>query len=257
MRDPQAIQRIAKALGPLEGRTVVEIGPGQGAITGALAALAGRLITVEVDPNLALALEQRFAAASDPHRVTVVRQDVLHFDFSAAAKEAGGRLLIVGNLPYYITSPILLSLAAHSASLERAVLMVQREVADRVTARPGTRDYGLLTVTLQLYGSTEQLFTLPPSAFVPPPEVHSTVFRWSFAPRFEELKIEEAGFVSFLKRIFAQKRKTLANNLRAAGHSSEGVAQALESAGITPQARAEELSLEQLALLWRRFEQIE
>jgi 16S rRNA (adenine1518-N6/adenine1519-N6)-dimethyltransferase len=129
--------------------------------------------------------------------------------------------------------------------------MVQREVADRVTAHPGTREYGLLTVTLQLYGSTESLFTLPPEAFVPPPEVHSTVFRWNFAPRFAELAVEEAPFITFLKQSFAQKRKTLSNNLRAASHPSERVAAAFTTTQISPQIRAEALSLEQFAAIWR------
>jgi 16S rRNA (adenine1518-N6/adenine1519-N6)-dimethyltransferase len=128
---------------------------------------------------------------------------------------------------------------------------VQREVADRVTAEPSTREFGLLTATLQLYGATEALFTLPPEAFVPPPEVHSTVFRWIFAPRFAELGIEEVPFISFLKQSFAQKRKTLSNNLRAAGLSPNDVTTAFETAKISPQIRAEALSLEQFATLWR------
>jgi 16S rRNA (adenine1518-N6/adenine1519-N6)-dimethyltransferase len=129
--------------------------------------------------------------------------------------------------------------------------MVQREVADRVTAKPGTRDFGLLSVTLQLYGKTEPLFTLPPEAFNPPPEVHSTVFRWRFAPRFAELQVEEAPFITFLKHSFAQKRKTLSNNLRAAGIASVAIAAAYAVADIPAQARAEVLSIEQFARLWR------
>jgi 16S rRNA (adenine1518-N6/adenine1519-N6)-dimethyltransferase len=162
-------------------------------------------------------------------------------------------LLVVGNLPYYITSPILLRLAANAAVLDRAVLMVQREVADRVTASPGSRDYGLLSVTLQLYGRAESLFTLPPEAFSPAPEVHSTVFRWSFAPRFGALGVEEAPFLAFLRQAFAQKRKTLANNLRAAGFASASVAGALESASASPQIRAEALTVEQFAAIWREL----
>jgi len=158
---------------------------------------------------------------------------------------------VMGNLPYYITSPILLHLAAHAKSLDCAVLMVQREVAERVTARPGTREYGLLSVTLQLYGRTEALFTLPPEAFSPPPEVHSTVFRWNFAPRFAELGVDEAPFIAFLKQCFAQKRKTLANNLRAAGFAAGTVAAAYERTMIPAQVRAEVLTLEQFAGLWR------
>jgi 16S rRNA (adenine1518-N6/adenine1519-N6)-dimethyltransferase len=255
LRDPQAIQRIATALGDLSSRTVVEIGPGKGAITERLAAQAKHLIAIELDRELAWALQERFSPEKGVNNVTVRRQDVLEFDFAAAAQEAGQPLLVVGNLPYYITSLILLRLAATAASgqsvLDRAVLMVQREVADRVTAKPGSRDYGLLTVTLQLYGGTEQLFTLPPEAFSPPPEVHSTVFRWNFAPRFAELGVEEAPFITFLKQSFAQKRKTLSNNLRAAEQSSENIAEAFATTKISPQIRAEALPLEALAAIWR------
>jgi len=251
LRDPQAIQRIVAALGDLSSRTVVEIGPGKGAITDRLASQAKALIAIELDRELAWTLQERFLPEKGFPAVTVSRQDVLQFDFAAAAREAGQPLLVVGNLPYYITSPILLHLAAHAKSLDRAVLMVQREVADRVTARPGTREYGLLSVTLQLYGRTESLFTLPPEAFVPPPDVHSTVFRWIFAPRFAELEVEELPFIAFLKQCFAQKRKTLANNLRAAGITAGAVAAAYDTAAIPPQIRAEVLTLEQFAALWR------
>lgn len=247
LRDQQAIQRIASALGDLSTRTVVEIGPGKGAITEELAARAKHLIVVELDRVLASALRQRFSQTT----VTVHQKDVLQFDFAEAAKEAGQPLLVAGNLPYYITSPILLRLAAQSTSLERAVLMVQLEVADRVTASPGSRDYGLLTVTLQLYGTTEPLFTLPPSAFSPPPDVHSTVFRWNFAPRFAELQVEEAPFIAFLKQAFALKRKTLVNSLRAAGRDPRQISEVLVALGLPALIRAEALSLDQLAALWR------
>jgi 16S rRNA (adenine1518-N6/adenine1519-N6)-dimethyltransferase len=247
LRDPQAVDRIVAALGPLEGRTVVEIGPGQGAITRLLAERAGHLIAVELDHALALALRVHLPS------IEVAEQDVLEFDFTHAAEQAGGPLLVVGNLPYYITSPILLRLSAHHRALELAVVMVQREVAERVTASPGSRDYGVLTVTAQMYGSAQPLFTLPPSAFSPPPEVHSTVFRWRFAPRFNELGVDEAPFLGFVKQAFAQKRKTLANNLRAVGHESELVASALDGAGVAAQARAEALRIETLAEVWKRL----
>ncbi len=245
--DAQAAQRIAAALGELAGRTVVEIGPGRGAITGTLAVRAGRVVAIELDRALALGLREQF----EPGRVTVVEQDVLQFDFAEAAAEAGERLRVAGNLPYYITSPILLKLAASNAAIDLAVLMLQREVADRVTAKPGSRDYGLLSVTAQMYGPVEQLFTLPPSAFSPPPQVHSTVIRWRFSPRFAELDIQEAGFLRFLRLAFAQKRKTLANNLRAAGVASAIAVAALAQAGIDAQARAEAVPIEALAALWR------
>jgi len=253
LRDPKAIHRIVAALGPVNNKTVVEIGPGKGAITEGLAAQAKRLIAIELDRELAWTLQERFSPEKGFQNVTVCRQDVLAFDFAAAAREAGEPLLVVGNLPYYITSPILLRLAACATVLDRAVLMVQREVADRATASPESRDYGLLSVTLQLYGNTESLFTLPPEAFVPPPEVHSTVFRWQFAPRFAELNIEEAPFIAYLKQCFAQKRKTLSNNLRAARHPAERIAAAFANTGVSPQVRAEALPVEELAAIWREL----
>jgi 16S rRNA (adenine1518-N6/adenine1519-N6)-dimethyltransferase len=248
--DIEAMQRIAASIGDLTGRTVVEIGPGHGAITAALAARAAHVLAVELDHVLALHLRVQFP----PERVTVVEQDVLQFDFVAASAAAGERLLVVGNLPYGITSPILLKLAASHAALDRAVLMVQREVADRVTAQPGSRDYGLLSVTVQMYGPTQQLFILPPESFSPPPEVHSTVFRWRFAPRFTELGVEETSFLRFVRLCFAQKRKTLANNLRADAIPPAAVAAALTQAGLSPLVRAEALSMESFAALWRCLE---
>jgi 16S rRNA (adenine1518-N6/adenine1519-N6)-dimethyltransferase len=251
LRDHAAIRRIVAALGDIGSQTVVEIGPGQGAITAELAGKAKHLIAIELDRELAWKLEQRFSPENGFGQVSLRRQDVMQFDFAAEAEAAGQKLVVVGNLPYYITSPILLRMAANSAALDRAVIMVQREVADRVTAAPGSRDYGLLSVTLQLYGSTEPLFTLPPEAFSPPPEVHSTVFRWNFAPRFAELGVEERPFIAFLKQSFAQKRKTLANNLRAARIPADRVAAAFDKTQTPLLVRAEAVAVEELAGLWR------
>lgn len=256
LTDSRAVERVVSALGDLTGRTVVEIGPGRGSITGELAARAARVLAVELDRGLAASLRERFPL----DRVTVIEQDILSFDFAAASAEfcpgasGTGRLRVVGNLPYYITSPILLRLAAGHAMLDQALLMVQREVADRILAQPGSRDFGLLSVTVQMYGDVERLFTLPPRAFSPPPEVHSTVFRWRFAPRFAELGVNELSFLRFARVAFAQKRKTLVNNLRAAGISHALAADALAAAGIAPQARAESLGLETFASLWRFLE---
>ena len=246
------------ALGECSDRTVVEIGPGMGAITRELAAKAGKVLALEVDRELALQLSAEFSGAGAEQGINAVRSnvevetvDVLSFDFAAASEAAGQRLIVAGNLPYYITSPILLKLAENAAALDRAVLMVQREVADRVAAEPGSRDYGLLSVAVQMHGPVERLFTLPPSAFSPPPEVHSTVFRWRFAPRFQELDVDREMFLKFLRQIFALKRKTLANNLRAAGLDAAVVVDALCKAGIEAKARAESVSVESLAALWK------
>ncbi len=229
MRKPSTAS--ASSLGHLSGRTVVEIGPGAGAITSALVARAAHVIAVELDPNLAEHLRSRFS----PEKLTVHQQDVLTFDFAAASAVATQPLLVFGNLPYYITSQILFLKRlrpAYQAALDRAALMVQREVAERITADPGSRDYGLLSVSVQLFGPATNLFTLPPSAFSPPPDVHSTVFRWRFAPRFTELGVDEAGFLAFVRKVFAQKRKTLANNLRGAGFWPASISAALTQAAI-------------------------
>jgi 16S rRNA (adenine1518-N6/adenine1519-N6)-dimethyltransferase len=251
LRDSEAAQRIVGGLGEVSGHTVIEIGPGRGAITGALAARAGRVLAIELDRELAAGLRQRFAGSN----VTVVEQDVLTFDFAEAAAADRERLAVIGNLPYGITSPILLKLAGSHAALDRAVLMVQREVADRVVAAPGSRDYGVLSVTVQMYGPVERLFTLPPSAFSPPPEVYSTVFRWRIAPRFGELGVEETSFLRFVRQAFAQKRKTLVNNLRAAGFAPAEIVAALGRAQIDAHARAETISLENFAGLWRAMDE--
>jgi 16S rRNA (adenine1518-N6/adenine1519-N6)-dimethyltransferase len=242
--DPAACMAIVDALGDVSHQTVVEIGPGAGAITEILANRAHNLIAIELDRNLAARLRAHLPA------IEVVEADILTVDFNAL-RSGSEKLRIVGNLPYYITSPILLHLFHHSSSIANAVVMMQREVADRVIASPGSRDYGLLSVTAQLYAGVERILTLPPSAFMPPPEVHSTVLRLTMRPRFVELGVEPETFLPFLRKSFAQKRKTLARNLRAAGCKPAQIAQALEKFSIMPTARAEELSPERLAALWK------
>ncbi len=241
---------IADALGDVSESTVVEIGPGHGAITEILARRAKRLIAIELDRGLAQRLRAQFA---DRPSVEVIEADVLTVDL-ATLQMGEERLVVVGNLPYYITSDILLRLFEFHGAISRAVVMVQREVADRVAAKPGTRDYGLLSATAQLYARVERLLTLPPEAFRPSPEVHSTVLRLTMRPRFDELRVEPAAFFRFLKAGFAQKRKTLAKNLRSAGFNADRTAAEMEAAGIPPLARAEEIELERMARLWKNLE---
>ncbi len=238
---------IVDALGDLSARTVVEIGPGRGAITALLAARAGRLVAVELDRELAPRLRAEFA---ERESVSILEGDVLETDFTALRAGEDEKLLVVGNLPYSITSEILLRLFRYAGDIERAVIMVQREVADRIAAAPGTRDYGVLTVTAQMYARVEKLLTLPPGAFSPPPQVHSTVLRLTMAPRFGELGVEPEGFLRFVRSCFAQKRKMLAKNLRNAGFEAGKVTAALEKRGVSVQARAEELGVETLARLF-------
>lgn len=251
--DDTARHAIVDALGDLSNRTVIEIGPGHGSITEILADRCHRLIALELDPALAAELTFRFR---NQPQVQIVQIDVLKADLRSLIPE-GETADVIGNLPYYITSDILLKLfAAGSAGLiARAVLMMQREVADRVSAAPGVRDYGLLSATAQMNVQVEHLFTLPPEAFSPPPDVYSTVLRVHFAPRFAELGVDAAGFDAFLKQSFAQKRKTLHNNLRAAGHPVEQLAAAWP-ASIPSQARAEALPLEAMAQLYKALSQV-
>jgi 16S rRNA (adenine1518-N6/adenine1519-N6)-dimethyltransferase len=239
---------IADALGDVSARTVVEIGPGRGEITALLAGRARRLLAVELDRQLAPWLRGQFAARPS---VEVLEQDVLQADFTALRAGEAERLMVVGNLPYYITSDILLRLFRYAAEIERAVIMVQREVADRIAASPESRDYGLLTVTAQMYARVEKLMTLPPEAFSPPPQVHSTVLRLNMAPRFDELRVDPEPFLRFVRLCFAQKRKMLSRNLRNAGLEPMRVATAMEQCGLGSNARAEELQVETLAALWR------
>jgi 16S rRNA (adenine1518-N6/adenine1519-N6)-dimethyltransferase len=169
----------------------------------------------------------------------------------SALRGGDEKLRVIGNLPYYITSPILTHLFQHHAAIETAIVMMQREVADRVAASPGSRDYGVLSATARLYARIERVLDLPPSAFMPPPEVHSTVLRLTMRPRFAELGIEPQSFLAFLRQSFAQKRKTLGKNLRAVEYDPNSIAQALEKSEIPPTARAEEIDLERMAALWK------
>jgi len=246
--DDQARHRIADALGDVSARTVIEIGPGHGAITDILAGRVKRLVAVELDRSLAPELRFRFR---EQPQIEVIEADVLTVDLAQYAED-GQTVDVVGNLPYYITSDILLHLfaAAAEGKLGRAVLMMQREVGERVAAAPGVRDYGLLSATTQMYAEVEHLFTLPPSAFSPPPDVFSSVVRLHFRPRFAELGVDAKGFDGFLKRAFAQKRKTLKNNLQFAGYEAEMLAKCWPE-GMAAQVRAEGASLELMAELYR------
>jgi 16S rRNA (adenine1518-N6/adenine1519-N6)-dimethyltransferase len=254
--------QVVHALGDVSQSTVLEIGPGRGILTSALAKHARRLIAVELDRVLAAQLRLRFGMFSN---VEIIEADILTIDFNSlfGPKPGMGRpgiefrpapAKVVGNLPYYITSDILLRLFEYSRYFETIVVMVQREVAERIAAEPGTRDYGLFSATAQLYARVEKLFTLPPGAFAPPPKVHSTVLRLTMAPRHRELGLDgngrmTNGFIDFLKLSFGQKRKTLWNNLKSA-YPEPDLRTALSHAGVKSTARAETLSLEQSASLF-------
>ena len=266
LRDTAAAQRIVEVLGEIGDATVIEIGPGRGALTHALAARARRLIAIELDRVLAAQLRLEFGRQLN---VEIIEGDARTVDFAnliarhpapllntgvQTADAIHERATVVGNLPYYITSEILLRLLDYSDWVKTIVIMVQREVADRIAASPGSRDYGLLSATVQLFARVEKLFTLPPAAFAPSPKVHSAVLRLTIAPRLHSLKVEKDGFVDFLKLVFAQKRKTLANNLRQR-YAEAPIAKALANVGLRRDSRAEQLSLEKMAAVYRIIRQ--
>jgi len=251
-------KRIVDALGDISESTVLEIGPGKGIMTALLAKSARRLIAVELDRVLAAQLRLKFGMYRN---VEVIEADVLAVDIDSlfGPKPGLGRpgieikpqpAKVVGNLPYYITSDILLRLFEFSKYFESIVIMVQKEVADRIAAAPGGRDFGVLSATAQLYARVENLFTLPPGAFSPPPKVHSTVLRLTIDPQQEKLGVAGDGFIDFLRLSFGQKRKTLWNNLKEK-YPQTGLKRALAEAHVKPTARAETLSLEQSAAVYR------
>ncbi len=250
--------RVVDALGDVSQSTVLEIGPGRGILTSLLARRARRLIAVELDRVLAAQLRLKFGMARN---VEIIEADVLAIDFDSLFGPKPGLsrpgidlkpepMKVVGNLPYYITSDILLRLFEFSKYFDSIVIMVQREVADRIAAKPGGSDYGMLSATAQLYARVEKLFTLPPAAFVPPPKVHSTVLRLTIDPQQEKLGVAGAGFIDFLRLSFGQKRKTLWNNLKE-NYEGAGLKRALAEAKVKPTARAETLSLEESAAVYR------
>jgi 16S rRNA (adenine1518-N6/adenine1519-N6)-dimethyltransferase len=250
--------RIVDSLGDISQSTVLEIGPGRGMMTSLLARRARRLIAVELDRVLAAQLRLKFGMTRN---VEIIEGDILSIDIDSlfGPKPGLGRpgidlkpepAKVVGNLPYYITSDILLRLFEYSRYFETIVIMVQREVADRMAAQPGSSDYGLLSATAQLYARVENLFTLPPGAFTPPPKVHSSVLRLTIEPQQEKLGIAGDGFIDFLRLSFGQKRKTLWNNLKEK-YPEANLKRALADAGVKPTARAETLSLEESAAVYK------
>ena len=258
LNDPSAALRIVEALGDISQQTVLEIGPGRGVITSLLARRARRLIAIELDRVLAAQLRMNLALAPN---VEIIEGDILAMDFHTlfGPKPGSSRpgltvtpdpVRVIGNLPYFITSDILLRLFEYRQYFSTIVVMVQREVADRITASPGHSEYGMLSATAQLYAQVEKLFTLPPETFSPPPKVHSTVIRLTIAPRLDSLRVPEAPFIDFLKLSFAQKRKTLWNNLKGR-YETRPLREAMEKAGIKATVRAESLTLEQSASLFR------
>jgi 16S rRNA (adenine1518-N6/adenine1519-N6)-dimethyltransferase len=252
------VDKLVTAVAAGGDDSILEIGPGKGAITRPLAAQVRRLLAIEIDRDLAADLE----SAALPN-VSVVTSDVLSVDllpiisgWLGASPGPGNQIRIVGNLPYNISSPILfalLDLAARTNGVRDAMLMLQKEVADRLVAKVGTGEYGVLTILTALNADVTKVLSLPPGAFRPPPKVHSAVVRLVFrAPRVAIA--DHALFVRMVRTMFTQRRKTVANALKPLG-VERGVnpVQALSSAGIDAKRRPETLDLAEMAVLAGAF----
>lgn len=235
------LERIAAAACPPGCPLAIEIGPGRGALTAPLLARAQHLVAIEVDPPLAAALRERYSA--EP-RLTVVQGDILGVDLAQWPAP-----VIAGNLPYYITSPILEKVLPLPPPFEQAVFLIQKEVALRLVAGPGSRDYGYLSVFTQLYSRPELLFTVPPGAFQPPPKVDSAVVRLHRdADAAARWGVSPGPFLKFVSACFAQKRKMLRNNL--AGVYGREVIDSYPEASL----RAEQLAPPELAALFLKLD---
>jgi 16S rRNA (adenine1518-N6/adenine1519-N6)-dimethyltransferase len=233
LHERAVIDRILLALDPRPGQRIVEIGPGEGALTLPLLARHGALTAIEIDRDLIPRLR---AAAATIGELTIVEADALTVDLTALA--AGGMLRLVGNLPYNISTPLLFHMLEHSAVVEDMHFMLQKEVVDRMAAGPGSKVYGRLSVMLQARCRVEPLFKVPPGAFRPPPKVDSAVVRLiPLAPG--EVKVGDVGMFDLVVRAaFAQRRKTLRNALQQLGGCDR-----IAAAGIDPGARAEDVDV--------------
>jgi 16S rRNA (adenine1518-N6/adenine1519-N6)-dimethyltransferase len=252
LADERALERIVDTLAPTREDTVLEIGPGRGALTNLLAQRAGRVVAVELDRALAVLLRDKFATTPS---VEIVEADILKTDPGALG---GPGYLLVGNVPYYITTPILFHALA-CALPRRAVFLVQREVAARAMADPGSKSYGALSVNLQVLASVERVFDIPPGAFRPPPKVDSSVIRVTpfTSPVLREG--EQPRFRSFVQSLFSQRRKQIGTILRSLAPSAAGVPavtlDALAAVGIPPTERPERLTPLQFVALFREVRQ--
>jgi 16S rRNA (adenine1518-N6/adenine1519-N6)-dimethyltransferase len=236
LHDEQILNRIADAAAPMPGDTVIEIGPGRGALTDILARRPNQLAAIEIDRALSEQLRERYSGNSN---VTIVEGDVLQTDIAALAD---GPYVVVGNVPYYITTPILFHVMRPPLP-RHAVFLVQLEVAERIVAPPGSRTYGALSVNVQAIASAEIISQVPRSAFRPPPKVTSAIVR--LTPRADAIVTgdEAVRFRSFVQGLFGMRRKQIANVIRSVSQlSTVQVSEVLESLHIDPKARPETLS---------------
>jgi 16S rRNA (adenine1518-N6/adenine1519-N6)-dimethyltransferase len=229
------IGKIVLAVDPRPGDRLVEIGPGQGAITFPLLDRHHALTVIEFDRDLIAPLT---AAARAHGELTVIHRDVLEVDFTALAAEGDGQIRLVGNLPYNLSSPILFHALDHAAAIRDMHFMLQKEVVDRMAAAPGSKVYGRLSVMLQAYCAVTALFKVPPGAFRPPPKVDSAVVRLIPRPPEQIGIVDARRFAQVVRAAFGQRRKTLRNALQGVADSAQ-----IEAAQLRPDARAEQIDV--------------
>jgi len=250
--DTNILHKIVVAAELNKEKAVIEIGPGIGALTEQLARAAGKVMAVEIDQRLLPILQETLAPYPN---VEVVHGDVLALDLHQLIQErlAGFKeISVVANLPYYVTTAILMKLLEERLPLQHIVVMIQKEVADRIAAKPGTKDYGSLSVAAQFYAEAEVEMVVPASVFVPRPNVDSAVIRLSLRERPAVEVADEELFSRVVRTCFAQRRKTLLNNLMAGlfgKDKKEQVVQLLASIGIDPGRRGETLTIEEFGKL--------
>jgi 16S rRNA (adenine1518-N6/adenine1519-N6)-dimethyltransferase len=247
--EPPWVAKLIAALSPAPDDVFLEIGPGRGALTRPLAPRVGRLVAVEIDRDLAAALPSEL-----PSHVRIVPGDVLDVDLEELLRGERRPVRVVGNLPYNVSSPILFKLlhaADEGRRLSDATLMLQKEVADRLVARPGTADYGSLAIQVALLADVDRLLTLPPGAFRPPPKVTSAVVRLRFRPRLVDVG-DPAVFERIVRGVFLQRRKTLLNALGPVADSlGRSARELIERAGVDPGLRPQALTVADMGRLSR------
>ena len=249
--DTHVLEKIISAAGITKNDCVLEIGPGIGTMTQYLAENAGHVVAVEIDRNLIPILKETLA---DYDNVTVINEDILRVDIKALAEEyIGGKpIKVVANLPYYITTPIIMGLFESGVPIDKITVMVQKEVADRMKEGPGSKDYGALSLAVQYYAEPEIVANVPPNCFIPRPNVGSAVIRLT---RHKEMPVEvkdPALMFKIIRASFNQRRKTLQNGLGNAPelpYTKDQIAAAIAEMGLTPTIRGEALSLAQFAQL--------
>jgi 16S rRNA (adenine1518-N6/adenine1519-N6)-dimethyltransferase len=232
--------RIVETADVGSGETIVEIGPGRGALTGGLLDAGAAVVAIEIDRDLAAALGERFA---DTEGIEILCADALRFSYLDLAERCGGRLKVVANLPYNISTPILFKLLDEREAFTSLLLMLQREVAERIVAGPGTKEYGVLTIFSQLLADVRIEFHIPPSAFSPRPKVESSLVRFDILDKPRVDVDDTALFKRVVRAAFGTRRKTILNALKSLGLSREELMGVLERAGIDPRSRGETLTL--------------